>query len=205
MKTWNVIVLLTLSVLVLPASPILFPPVEAQFGCSSDSCKLAETSYGDLYFVGNELLVRSKNADPPKVRLQAPAASLSKGTISFDTRRPDGRYEEIAFILGKQDERYRANPYNYTGQIDFNVRRYIPGTPDDPQMRKIVEANWDRWLFHVPMGMDSNPASPPPVSPFEIRSPNGRFIIVVQDDGNIVAYDRETGRAELIMSLLAPQ
>ena len=203
MKMWNVIVLLTLSLLVLPASPILFPPVEAQLiSCANNTCKIAETSYGDLYFVGNELLVRSKNADPPKVRLQAPANSLSKGTISFDTRRPDGRYEEIAFIQGKQDERYRANQHDYTGQIDIHVRRYVPGTPDDPQFRKIVEASWDRWFFHVPMGMASVPApSPPPVSPFEIQSPDGRFFIAVQNDGNVVAYDRQTGRAELLISL----
>lgn len=192
---WKAIALLSLLLHVWSWSPV----VQAD----PNVVKLAETSIGDLHFVGNELIVRSKIADPSKVRLQAPPTSLVKGTISFDTLRSDGRAEEIAFILGKQDERYRANPSDYTGQIDFGVRRYIPGTPDDPQMRKIVEAMWDRWGFHVPTtGAVSVPAPPPPISPFELRSPDGRFIVVIQDDGNVVAYDRQTGQAKLILSMV---
>jgi len=73
-------------------------------------------------------------------------------------------------------------------------------------MRKIVEAMWDRWFFHVPTtGAVSAPVLPPLISPFELRSPSGRFITVVQDDGNVVAYDRQTVRAELIASLVLNQ
>ena len=151
--------------------------------------QLARSSYGRVEHEGNELLVISDNSDPPKVRCRAPAASGVKGTYSFDTQRPDGRYEEIGWVMGKQDERYRSDPYDYTGQIDLNVRRYIPGTQDDPQFKKIMEVRWDSVTYHVPIIGAGAVAG----QPDRMTSRNGRFVTVQQDDGNFVTYDTTRG------------
>ena len=151
--------------------------------------QLARSPYGRVEHEGNELLVISDNSDPPKVRCRAPAASGVKGTYSFDTQRQDGRYEEIGWVMGKQDERSRDNPYDFTGQVDINVRRYVPGTPDDPQFIKVLECKWDGIHMRVPLiGVGASSGQPD-----RMTSGNGRFVTVQQDDGNFVTYDRTRG------------
>lgn len=146
--------------------------------------KIADSSYGELYFEGNELIVRSLNDDPPKVRLEAPAGSLSKGLITWGTRRPDGRFEELALLQGKQDERHRDDPYDFTGEIDLFCRRFVPGTGDDGQFLRVATIRHDGVTFYVPA-----------VSGELLRSNNGRYRLVMQGDGNLVVYDDgEEGR-----------
>lgn len=145
--------------------------------------KLAETPYGYLAFEGNELIVRSLNDDPPKVRLEAPEGSLSKGLVTWGTRRPDGRHEEIVLLQGKQDERYRSDPYNFTGEVDLFCRHFVPGTSDDSQFIRVASLRHDGITFHLPASIEL------------LRSNNGRFRLHMQGEGNLVIYDDQVGQA----------
>lgn len=143
---------------------------------------LIQTEYGRLEFEGNELLVVSTNNDPPKVRLRAPARSGYKGCWTADTERRDGGYEEIALICFGQDERYRSDPYNFTGAINIQVRKYDPSIPDDQQFKKVIEIAHDGVRFNVPVFYGQK------VVPY-IRAGAGQYETHQQDDGNLVTYD----------------
>lgn len=143
---------------------------------------IVTTSYGYLAFDGNELIVRSLNNDPPKVRLEAPEGSLHKGCLTGGTRRPDGRYEELGVICFKQDERFRSDPYNFTGELTISLRKYDPAVPDDRQFTDILLARHDGIVFHVPIRY-SVQALP------HLRSGDGRYETHQQGDANLVTYD----------------
>ena len=113
--------------------------------------EIARTAYGVLQFEGNELIVRSLNADPPKVRLEAPEGSLHKGLVTFGTRRQDGRFEEIVLLAGKQDERSRSNPYDFTGEVTISLRKFDPTKPDDQQFHEVALLRHDGISFRVPI------------------------------------------------------
>jgi hypothetical protein len=144
--------------------------------------RIADSSYGELHFDGNELSVRSLIDDPPKVRLEAPPGSLSKGLVTWGTRRPDGRFEELALFQGKQDERVRDDPLNFTGEIDVFVRRHDPNSGDDRQFLRVLTIRHDGVQFHVPVTVQAAPTS-------FLRSHDGRFELHMQGDGNLVVYD----------------
>lgn len=148
--------------------------------------RIADSSNGELHFLSNELFVRSLIDDPPKVRLEAPPGSLSKGLVTWATRRPDGQFEELALLQGKQDERVREDPLNFTGEVDVFVRRHDPNTGDDVQFRRVMTLRHDGVHFHVPVNVgDAAPTS-------FLRSSDGRFELHMQGDGNLVIYDTTT-------------
>ena len=147
---------------------------------------LATTDYGFLGFEGNELFVRSLNNDPPKVRLEAPAGSLHKGLVTFGTQRQDGRFEELVLFSGKQDERYRNDPYNFTGEITISLRKHDPALPDDQQFHEVALLRHDGITLYRPVLDQATPSF--------LRSPGGRYETPLQPDGNLVVYDMSTGK-----------
>jgi hypothetical protein len=113
----------------------------------SSAQKIAETDNGRLDLVSNELLLSAVDVDPPKMRLHARTEQLVKGAYTWATQRQDGKYEEVAMLIGKQDERVRENPYDFTGAI---------------------------------------------AAPTYLQSPDGRYQLHAQGDGNLVWYDTAT-------------
>ena len=79
------------------------------------------TDRGFIHIGGNEVSIVSVDEDPPKLRLASPSG-LYLGCISFGRLRPDGRQEELVLISGKQDERTRNDPNNYSGEITISIR-----------------------------------------------------------------------------------
>ena len=112
---------------------------------------LATSPYGVLFFEGNEQIVRSLNDDPSKVRLEAPEGSLTKGCVTFGTRRQDGRFEELGLICGGQDERVRHDPYLLSGEIKVLIRHHQPWLNDDAQFVRVATLRADVLEVHVPM------------------------------------------------------
>jgi len=98
--------------------------------------------WGYVEIDNNEVSVISTVADPPKLRMAASEGG-SMGALSFGRLRPDGRQEEMVLIQGKQDERYRNNPDNYTGEVTIHVRDHDPALTDDAQMRLVMELRHD--------------------------------------------------------------
>ena len=72
--------------------------------------------WGYVDFGNNEMEVVSTVPDPPKVRLVSPAGG--GGAVSFDVLRPDGGQDEVAMILGQQDERVRGTT-DTSGELRF--------------------------------------------------------------------------------------
>ena len=98
-------------------------------------------AYGHLEYGGNELTVASTIDDPPKVRL---AGISGGGGFTISRIRPDGVQEEEVLLLGGQDERYRDQPWNYTGELNVFIRHWQSGVPDDAQFKKVIRFRHDR-------------------------------------------------------------
>ena len=109
-----------------------------------------DLEYGYIILGGNELHVVSTVDDPPQLFLATKAGSLSKGGITFGQARPDGMIDGLVLIQGKQDERYRADPNNLTGELTVHVRHWQPGVPDDAQFVKVLELRHDSVWIKVP-------------------------------------------------------
>jgi hypothetical protein len=106
-----------------------------------------DMDYGYALFEGNEIHVVSTIDDPPQLFLASPAGSLSKGGITFGQVRPDGKIDGMVLIQGKQDERFRGDPNNLTGEITWHVRHWQPGVSDDAQFVKVMEIRHDSvWI-----------------------------------------------------------
>ena len=101
-----------------------------------------DMDYGYLLYGGNELTVVSTVSDPPKVRLAATAGG-SLGGVTFSRMRPDGVQEEMVIIQGKQDERVRSDPTNYSGELTIHIRHWQPGVGDDAQMVEVLKLRHD--------------------------------------------------------------
>lgn len=128
---------------------------------------------GEVRFEGlNEMSIVSTVEDPPKLRQAAPWPSLGLGCISFNRLGSDGkRQEEMILIQGKQDERYRGDKDNFTGEITIHIRN---GRVEDADKAMIHVATlrhdgcWFLGLGAVTGGGDAPVPTPSPApSPVE--------------------------------------
>lgn len=144
----------------------------------------------DGYFrsVGqNEVELVSTAEDPPKVRMGA-VSGKGLGALSFNrVRASDGRNEEHVLLQGKEDDRVgmlgRA-----AGSMTLHLKR--PDMTGDAAMAPVYEAYHDRVEFKVPItapGLGGGGVPP------QLVSPNGRFLLNMQDDGNLVKYELVNG------------
>lgn len=100
---------------------------------------IAETPEGVAEFGGNELVIRSKVEDPPKVRMAAPHG-ISSGAVSFN-RFIDGVQRENVLIQGKQDERYRDDPRSPAGEVTLHLND--GSSYEDAAMKGVLEIRHD--------------------------------------------------------------
>lgn len=118
------------------------------------------------------------SGDPPKWRF---AARMGKalGCLSWNRLRPDDRHNEVALGIGKA-----VGANDTGGMLDWFVQD--PNVSGDMGMKRIMEWFHDRVKFHVPVEAPNLTSSTTP--PNELRHPNGRHWLVLQGDGNFVAY-----------------
>lgn len=103
--------------------------------------------YGYIELHGNEVVVGSTIDDPPKWRLETQMGVHSgAGCLTFGKRRPDGGREEMVLICAGKDE--RAGSHELTGELVFSIRKYVPGTPDDGQFKKVLRLRYDSIGIH---------------------------------------------------------
>lgn len=105
-------------------------------------------SWGEVLFIGNEVVIRSNVPDPPKLRLESIDGSM--GGLSWGIVRSDGKSEEMVLIQGKQDERYRGcrPPSQYTGEMTLHLRDG-DGTGDG--MKLVMRLRHDSlWMLGMP-------------------------------------------------------
>lgn len=150
--------------------------------------RIGESSYGIVEFEGNELFIDSINADPPKVRLgcEIQPGCGGGGALSFDAMRPGTRVrEELIMFHGEQAEHARANPTDYTGAFSGHFRDDRIANKDDAMIKGFemeayklwLNPHWINCLRQQLGGAGSN-----------LRSPQGRMSMELQEDGNLVVY-----------------
>lgn len=77
--------------------------------------KLGETDEGQLDLKGNEVVLKDKTSgDPNAYRALSKNGGIVKYTLDVDLG--DGKYVEIGYLFGKQDERY---PGQHVGEFEF--------------------------------------------------------------------------------------
>lgn len=152
---------------------------------------LSENDRGYLAFEGNELTVGSKIPDVPKVRVTAPASpdGAAGGAFSANISRQadmvcDGHQQiEIGFIQIKQAESVRGDLFNPRGEYGLLLN---VGGEDDAAMQRGLALEADRILTVNPGLLALFGGGE---APSRFVSPNGRYWLQMQDDGQLVIYD----------------
>jgi hypothetical protein len=158
---------------------------------------IAENDRGYIGLDGNEFIVGSKIADPPKVRLTSPTNEFGGGggVLSANISRREGvacdghQQVEIGFVRFEQSEAVRGEPGNPRGE--FNVLLNVGGE-DDAAMQRGLAYEADRVTQINPAlqaSFASLMGSAAGGSSSRLVSPNGQWWLQIQDDGNFVVYD----------------
>lgn len=162
---------------------------------------IRESNQGRLWWSEiNEVIMDSKIADASKFRVGAPfelGESGGGGAFSFDVidgleGSPAGRRVEAVLITGSMNS-------FLGGELGIHIlKRGTGANISDAAQIKVMETTSEYVQFNVPVrftagtsGGSNLPSSPPPstVRPSEqVFSPNGTFVLAVQDDGNLVQY-----------------
>ena len=130
--------------------------------------------------------------DPVKLRFGAWHLDRGKfyiGCIGMDVlRRKDGKIhrEEIGFLKLAVDE-MRDGDGDPVPMIEGFLCPRV-GQSQDADMGRVFTLSRKGVIFHVPV--EGAGSSAP--SSF-LRSPNGRYEMEIQDDGNVVVYDEHNG------------
>lgn len=149
---------------------------------------LAENDIGFLLFDGNELTVGSKIGDPPKLRLTSPINSDGGGggCVSYNASRQAGvvcdghQQTELAMDRVEQAEAVRGQLGNYTAERNFLVSDASGDGADG--MHKPLAFTYDevtRDMLGLQVGGTAGS---------NMRSPQGRMSMELQEDGNLVVY-----------------
>lgn len=138
---------------------------------------LAETQNGQLRIQGNEVIVDAKDDDASKFRV----GSRNGGGYSFDqiTEVSEGnRRNEIIVLTGGRTQQGG-------GELGFNIWNGVEPISDAGQI-KVAEFRHNEIEFKVPLrGIQFS------TSASQLRSPNGKYALAIQDDGNLVVYDTD--------------
>jgi len=151
---------------------------------------IAENDRGYVGLDGNELIVGSKVFDPPKVRVTCPANEDGGGggVLSANISRRagvvcDGHDQvEIGFARFEQSESVRGQPGNPRAEFAVNLNDGSGGA--DSSMCKPLAFECDR-VTRDSIGVSGAGGG----SPSRFVSPNGRWWLQIQDDGQYVIYD----------------
>ena len=145
---------------------------------------------------GNETIQDSKYPDAAKFRVGAPyeaGESGGGGAFSFDViagipGQPADKRVEVAVLTGGMQG-------NGGGEVGLSITK--PGTYHDitdAAQQKVVEFRGDGVEFKVPISAPNLPVANQPILSTELlRSTNGRFLLAMQNDGNLVVYDLKVG------------
>lgn len=137
--------------------------------------RIAETTEGILELRGNELVIIDKTTgDPIAIR----GLSANGGIAKFSVCGLDN--VEIGYLFFKRDER--------PGMGHLPIFEFWTSGTRDRDSRKLLEIRSDAIVPYVPL---MAPVDPTPSS--FLRSPNGRYEMEIQDDGNVVVYDEQNG------------
>jgi hypothetical protein len=166
----------------------------------------ATTAAGFRGFETNEETVGSLVDDPPKVRVTVHITEHGGGggVVSFNASRHPGMVcmggdqLEMGYIRVEQAESVRGETGNLRSEMNFflndgsgaddaaMVRAFAFECDRITKMHPGFRASLRAWLLEPDEGIPSPPAARPP---FKMLSENGRFELIVQDDGNFVIYD----------------
>lgn len=140
--------------------------------------KIADFPWGWIgTYDDNEIEVVSTISDPPKVRLavQQGRQESNLGSFSFNLRREDGRHEEFGYVMG------RLAPNKQEGALYVALR---PAGQDN--CKEVLYIDPKVALFRVPVVAPN--LSGGSGKGDKLVSEDGRFVCVMQSDGNLVLY-----------------
>lgn len=151
-------------------------------------------------FEGNESTTGAKNFDPAKQRIATPISPTDGGgggVVSFNRARhpgmvnEGGQQDEMGFIRVEQSESVRGQEGNLRSEL--NVFLNDGSGAGDAAMVRAVAIECDRVTKINPGLLVSLQqligASGGGSSSSRFTSPNGRWWLQIQDDGNYVIYD----------------
>lgn len=148
---------------------------------------LDDNDRGRVTIEGNEVLATSKIPDAAKFRVRAPyvpGESGGGGAFSFDVLDDDGRWKEVQLITGAM-----TGAKGGEGKLIVLMEG---GVIDDAHQKTIIEWDSNKVEFKVPIlapnlggGGGGVPATGAPAL---LQSANGRMVLALQDDGNLVLY-----------------
>lgn len=147
---------------------------------------------------GNELTIGAKNDDADKLRLTQPITEHGGGggVISFNLHKSLGqvvfgqRQVEMAMIRVEQSSDVRGT-FLPKGEFNFFAN---DGGEQDSNMRRAFSFTWNEVTYLQP-GIAAGLAAR--IAPFlptsgagngTVLSPDGRFMLAMQGDGNLVVY-----------------
>jgi hypothetical protein len=152
--------------------------------------KIADSPYGAIHYTNGELENRAHVGDPVAYRGGAKeGGSLVK--FSGDRIRPDNVLEECVLLQFKEDERHQGSK---AGEATLHLRR--PHADGDAAMVHDDTFRHDGIQFHVPTNVSSAAPSSSPLTGGMVQNlvdSSGRYFLRVQEDGNLVLYDRISG------------
>jgi hypothetical protein len=151
----------------------------------ADVTVLADNERGRITVEGNEVLATSKIPDAAKFRVRAPRVpgeSGGGGAISFDAQDDqDGRWKEVQLITGAMN--------GARGGEGKLIVLAEGGIIDDAHQRTIIEWDSNKVEFKVPISapnLNGGGTSAPATD--MLKSADGRMVLALQMDGNMVLY-----------------
>lgn len=196
---------MTRRVLFLAACLALVPPALPALHLDTSAFAqqvLADTPIGWAAHEGNEGEFGAKNADPAKVRITTPINEDGGGggVVSFNANRYFGRINfggdqlEMAMIRVEQASDVRGQLGNLKGEFNFLLND--GSGQDDAAMRKPLAFTWNQVTRFEPALAASFAAH---LAPYlgsggggsRMVSPDGRYWLQLQTDGNYVIYDSQ--------------
>jgi hypothetical protein len=131
----------------------------------------------------NELTIDSLMRDPPKQRvsIHEDLVESNVGGFSANRLRDDGQHHEDGLLM------FRLTSDRRGGAFYIAVR---PKGSDHADVQEVMYGDLEGVHFRVPV-FAPNLGGGGGISSF-LRSPNGRYELELQDDGNFVIYDEAT-------------
>lgn len=158
---------------------------------------IAENDSGKLTFDSDELTIESitkdGDSDKPKVRLNSEItdSSYGGGGVSFDAK--DGNVQrELGLIKGEQSDKVRGNRSSLQGMIQILINN---GGPDDSNMVHCIDLYHNELYLYPDILASLRRQLNNTVTdrPYSLISPDGYWLVQMQNDGNLVKYHCPNG------------